>query len=188
MLALLALFPCLFDCLTARHSSIIVKRKAPQGKLYVFSQREGCVSIQSNATCPVTWKLDPYSAKLYEKQNEVVSKTVILKIYEELGASADCQENFRTVWCSQYIARCLANGSRDYGNVREKCEKLYTTCPTLVVVSFKRNRQGIFNYITGGAKAPPAPMVAPLLNHFGPPSQSPFSLKYKQNMEFRREV
>jgi hypothetical protein len=33
MLALLALLPCLFDCLTARHSSIIVKRKAPQGKL-----------------------------------------------------------------------------------------------------------------------------------------------------------
>ena len=138
MLALLALLPCLFNCLTARHSSIIVKRKAPQGKLYVFSQREGCVSVQSNATCPVTWKLDPYSAKLYENQNEVVSKTV--KIYEERGASVDCQENIRTVSCSQYIARCLANGSRDYGNVREKCEKLYTTCPTLVVVSFKRNR------------------------------------------------
>jgi hypothetical protein len=45
-----------------------------------------------------------------------------------------------------------------------------------------------FNYITGGAKAPPAPMVAPPLNYFGPPSQSLFSLKYKQNMEFRREV
>ena len=48
--------------------------------------------------------------------------------------------------------------------------------------------RAFFNYITGGAKAPPAPMVAPPLNHFGPPSQSPFSLKYKQNMEFRREV
>ena len=48
--------------------------------------------------------------------------------------------------------------------------------------------RAFFNYITGGAKAPPGPMVAPPLNHFGPPSQSPFSLKYKQNMEFRREV
>ena len=48
--------------------------------------------------------------------------------------------------------------------------------------------RAFFNYITGGAKAPPAPMVAPPLNHFGPSSQSPFSLKYKQNMEFRREV
>jgi hypothetical protein len=48
--------------------------------------------------------------------------------------------------------------------------------------------RAFFNYITGGAKAPPAPMVAPPLNHFGPPSQSPFSLKYKQNMEFRKEV
>ena len=51
-----------------------------------------------------------------------------------------------------------------------------------------RTFRAFFNYITGGAKAPPAPMVAPPLNHFGPPSQSPFSLKYKQNMEFRREV
>ena len=50
------------------------------------------------------------------------------------------------------------------------------------------NIRAFFNYITGGAKAPPAPMVAPPLNHFGPPSQSPFSLKYKQNMEFRMEV
>ena len=48
--------------------------------------------------------------------------------------------------------------------------------------------RAFFNYITGGPKPPPAPMVAPPLNHFGPPSQSPFSLKYKQNMEFRREV
>ena len=32
-------------------------------------------------------------------------------------------------------------------------------------------------------------MMPPPLNHFAPPpSQSPFSLKYKQNMEFRREV
>ena len=53
---------------------------------------------------------------------------------------------------------------------------------------FKPTSRAFFNYITGGAKAPPAPMVAPPLKHFGPPSQSPFSLKYKQNMEFRREV
>jgi hypothetical protein len=46
--------------------------------------------------------------------------------------------------------------------------------------------RAFFNYITGGGGGggggggakPPAPMA----------SQSPFSLKYKQNMEFRREV
>ena len=56
------------------------------------------------------------------------------------------------------------------------------------LVDFSAYNRAFFNYITGGAKAPPAPMVAPPLNHFGPPSQSPFSLKYKQNMEFRMEV
>ena len=50
--------------------------------------------------------------------------------------------------------------------------------------------RAFFNYITGGGggQSPPAPMVATPLNHFAPPSQSPFSLTYKQNMEFRREV
>jgi hypothetical protein len=44
--------------------------------------------------------------------------------------------------------------------------------------------RAFFNYITGGAPhgAPPTQPFCP------PPSQSPFSLKYKQNMEFRREV
>jgi hypothetical protein len=57
-----------------------------------------------------------------------------------------------------------------------------------VCIDYWQGSRAFFNYITGGAKAPPAPMVAPPLNHFGPPSQSPFSLKYRQNMEFRREV
>jgi hypothetical protein len=59
-----------------------------------------------------------------------------------------------------------------------------------------RNREDLaqvrafFNYITGGGgQSPPAPMVAPPHSTIlAPPSQSPFSLKYKQNMEFRREV
>ena len=68
-------------------------------------------------------------------------------------------------------------------HTREQLAEL--TAPRVAASSAIR---AFFNYITGGAKAPPAPMVAPPLNHFGPPSQSPFSLKYKQNMEFRREV
>ena len=53
-----------------------------------------------------------------------------------------------------------------------------------------KQSRAFFNYITGGGKPPPSPHGAPPppLNHFGPPSQSPFSLKYKQNMEFRRDV
>jgi hypothetical protein len=49
--------------------------------------------------------------------------------------------------------------------------------------------RAFFNYITGGGQSPPSPHGGPPLNHFAPPpSQSPFSLKYKQNMEFRKEV
>ena len=44
-----------------------------------------------------------------------------------------------------------------------------------LTASINYKARAFFNYITGGAKAPPAPMVAPPLNHFGPPSQSPFS-------------
>jgi hypothetical protein len=46
--------------------------------------------------------------------------------------------------------------------------------------------RAFFNYITGGGGKAPQPPWCPPLNHFGPPSQSRFSLKYKQNMEFRR--
>ena len=34
--------------------------------------------------------------------------------------------------------------------------------------------RAFFNIYTGGAKAPPAPMLAPPLKGFGPPSKSPF--------------
>jgi hypothetical protein len=58
-----------------------------------------------------------------------------------------------------------------------------------IASSFTAFARAFFNYITGGGKAPSSPHGAPPpLNHFGPPSRSPFSLKYKQNMEFRREV
>ncbi len=38
-----------------------------------------------------------------------------------------------------------------------------------------------FNIYTGGAKAPPAPMLAPPLKGFGPPSNVPFCLKMSEN-------
>jgi hypothetical protein len=48
--------------------------------------------------------------------------------------------------------------------------------------------RAFFNYITGGPKPPQPPWWPPHSTILPPPSQSPFSLKYKQNMEFRREV
>jgi hypothetical protein len=56
--------------------------------------------------------------------------------------------------------------------------------------SYMSHNRAFFNYITGvGGQSPPPPPQPP----WCPPNQpfwpqSPFSLKYKQNMEFRREV
>ena len=41
----------------------IVKRKAPEGQLYVFSKIKGCVTVKSEEPCPLTWQLNPFLAK-----------------------------------------------------------------------------------------------------------------------------
>ncbi len=41
--------------------------------------------------------------------------------------------------------------------------------------------RAFFNIYTGGAKAPPAPTLAPPLKGFGPPSNVPFCLKMSDN-------
>ena len=104
-------------------------------------------------------------------------ESILILVQDSLTCTAIDQSNC-VFHCSYYIKPFLKG---------RKCQSYacISACILYIIwVSFR----AFFNYITGGAKAPPAPMVAPPLNHFGPPSQSPFSLKYKQNMEFRMEV
>ena len=48
-------------------------------------------------------------------------------------------------------------------------------------ISFRGGGRAFFNIYTGGAKAPPAPTLAPPLKGFGPPSNVPFCLKMSEN-------
>ena len=66
----------------------IVKRKAPEGKLYVYWKREGCVSLQSASPCTLNWKLNAYITKDYPQSNKHVSYT--LKLYDQYGVLPWC--------------------------------------------------------------------------------------------------
>ena len=77
-LSLLSTF--LFICLS---TCDIVKKKAPDGQLYVFSDRKGCVSVQSQTPCTVAWQLSNQRAKTYEQTNNVVASQT--KLYRNLG-------------------------------------------------------------------------------------------------------
>ncbi|XP_046857535.1 uncharacterized protein LOC124450928 [Xenia sp. Carnegie-2017] len=117
----------------------IVKRKAPEGKLYVFSKREGCVFVQSESPCTLNWKLNPYIAKLYTQKNKVVSHA--LNLYTQLGISSLCRDAVKEALCSQWTPRCSEiNYSRDYGDVTRLCNNVYSRCPSDLVNEFKNQK------------------------------------------------
>lgn len=116
----------------------MVKRRAPDGKLYVFSKREGCVSVQGASPCTLNWKLNTYIANVYEQENEIVSDA--LKLYAQLGYSSTCRNAVKEVLCSQVTPKCSESDySRDYGNVTKLCNNLYSYCPSSFVNSLKTN-------------------------------------------------
>ncbi|XP_046846171.1 uncharacterized protein LOC124439920 [Xenia sp. Carnegie-2017] len=116
----------------------IVKRKAPDGKLYVFSKREGCVSIQSASPCRLNWKLNPYIAKFYPQENAIISNRV--NLYAQLGISLKCTNAVKEALCSQVTPKCSEKDySRDYGDVTRLCNNIYSRCPSTVVNSLKKN-------------------------------------------------
>jgi hypothetical protein len=124
-----------------------------------------------------------------QNAGNAISKTQILKV--PAGA---CPQTTLANSCLWHSACTFGDRMHTILGGGQGKWALWQFCPTseeslkLMHCAVRALSRAFFNYITGGAKAPPAPMVAPPLNYFGPPSQSPFSLKYKQNMEFRREV
>ncbi|XP_046857538.1 uncharacterized protein LOC124450933 [Xenia sp. Carnegie-2017] len=117
----------------------IVKRKAPEGKLYVFLKREGCVSVQSGSPCTLNWKLNPYIAKVYTQKNKVVSHA--LNLYTQLGVSSLCRDAVKEALCSQVTPRCSESDySRDYGDVTRLCNNVYSRCPSDLVNDLKNQK------------------------------------------------
>ena len=115
----------------------LAKRKATGDKLYVFSNRTGCVAVKSETTCPVNWKLPPEYALIYKA--EVKAIPAFLNLVDMEGASDKCKEILKEILCSHITPRCLPDGGKDYGDSRTKCEQLYTsTCPSSLVSVYKQ--------------------------------------------------
>ena len=134
-LSLLSTF--LFICLS---TCDIVKRKAPDGQLYVFSDRKGCVSVQSQTPCTVAWQLSKQRAKIYERTNNVVALQT--KLYRNLGyrLDNDCVQALQKSLCSQVVPKCSTiDDTSDYGDTKTLCDDVYFSCPQSIVDGLKKN-------------------------------------------------
>ena len=114
----------------------IVKRKAPDGQLYVFSDRKGCVSVQSQMPCTVSWQLNTYLAKTYNQSNNAVALQI--KLYRELGLDNNCIQALQKSLCSQVAPNCsTVNDTSDYGDTKTLCDDVYSSCPQGTVDGLK---------------------------------------------------
>ena len=117
----------------------IVKRKAPDGQLYVFSGRKGCVSVQSQTPCTVSWQLNNYLAKIYKQANEIVATEI--KIFRELKSDTNCLQALQKSLCSQVAPKCsTADDTSDYGDGKTLCDDVYSSCPRSIVDGLKKKR------------------------------------------------
>lgn len=136
----------------------VVKRKAPDGKLYVFSDRKGCVSVQSEEPCTLSWQLNPYVAKTYKQANEIIASTI--QLYKHFGIADKCVQAVKKSVCSQVIPKCSGiNGASDYGDTSKLCKEVFTSCPQRLVRILKNNICQGRSWKTG--KQPLASCVSP---------------------------
>lgn len=120
---------------SARHSA--VKRKAPDGQLYLFSRRQGCVSVSSLEPCTLSGPLNPYFAKFYKPKNQVIK--MAFKLYNDLYGE-ECSSAIENALCTQVTPRCFEDGSQDFGNAKATCEETYDSCPSTISNALKQQR------------------------------------------------
>ena len=114
----------------------IVKRKAPDGQLYVFSDRKGCVSVQSQMPCTVSGQLNTYLAKTYSQSNNVVASQI--QLYKRLGLDNNCVQALQKSLCSQVAPKCSTiDDTSDYGDTKALCNDVYSSCPKNIVDALK---------------------------------------------------
>ena len=116
----------------------IVKRKAPDGQLYVFSDRKGCLSVQSQMPCTVSWQLNIYLAKTYNQSCNAVASQI--QLYKRLGLDNNCVQALQKSLCSQVVPNCSTiNDTSDYGDTKILCDDVYSSCPKNIVDGLKKN-------------------------------------------------
>ena len=100
--------------------------------IYLYSSREGCVSVNSAEPCPVTWKVSTDASVRYRFRS-IEEQARSNSIFETLNASNPselCKESIKKTFCSRVAPRCLDDGRRlDYGDVNSTCQKIYDSCP-----------------------------------------------------------
>ena len=116
----------------------IVKRKAPDGQLYVFSDRKGCVSVKSQMPCTVSGQLNTYLAKTYNQSNNAVASQI--QLYKRLGLDNNCVQALQKSLCSQVAPKCSTiDDTSDYGDTKALCNDVYSSCPKNIVDALKKN-------------------------------------------------
>ena len=119
--------------------------------IYVYSSREGCVSVNSAESCPVTWNVstDAFLRYKFRSFAALKSSDSIIALLNVSNPSELCKESIKKTFCSQVAPRCLDDGRRlDYGDVNSTCQKIYDSCPKIFADSlYKQNFCG--DFITG---------------------------------------
>ena len=134
-LTLFLLSTFLLICLSTCY---IVKRKAPDGQLYVFSNRKGCVSVQSQMPCTVSWQLNAHLAKTYDQSNKVVASQI--QLYRNFGLDNNCIQALQKSLCSQATPKCsTVDDTSEYGDTTTLCNDVYSSCPQSIVDGLKKN-------------------------------------------------
>ena len=122
-------------CVSLGHT--VVKRKAPDGQLYVFAELDKCVSVVSEETCPVSRLLNDYYAKVYKQQNSAVK--AVVDLYRTIGIPEQCTQAMRKIICSQGTPRCTSKGV-DFGDALTECRNLDDSCPARFVRQVQKKR------------------------------------------------
>ena len=164
---ILLLFASFFGALALGHAN--------HGKFYVYSNRKGCVAVQSQPLCPASL-LNPWHAMNYD--DYIRDMQAILDAVERRNVNnTECIAAFRTAFCSKITPKCFEDGSVDYGNGNAQCWKANKTCEDIVVSHFD---EIICQTIPAEGKQPPVKCILPSSPIGGSCPQPEYKVMIKQ--------
>jgi hypothetical protein len=112
-------------------------------EFYVYSNRKGCMAVQSQPLCPSS-QLNPWDATNYIEY--IRDMQGILDEFEASNTNnSECITAFKAAYCSKLTPKCFEDGSKDFRNGNSACWKANTTCDNLVILDFEEFCQSIPN-------------------------------------------